>query len=126
METLESKGLNVNPQKTRVMVSSGVTIDGMSIGKVDPYMVYSLRVKTITVLCVQCGRWIHGRCAGVKRLAPKFFMNFTYRKWEGNIVEAVEQEEKLCDEVETVLEFTYLGDRVSDGGGYEVAMIVRT
>ena len=29
----------------------------------------------------------------------------------------MEQEEKLCDEVETVQEFTYLGDSVSAGGG---------
>ena len=34
------------------------------------------------------------------------------------ILEAVEQEVKLCDEVGTVKEFTYLGDRVSAGGGY--------
>ena len=33
----------------------------------------------------------------------------------------MEQEENLCDEVETVLEFTYLGDSVSAGGGCEAA-----
>ena len=38
----------------------------------------------------------------------------------------MEQEEKLCDEVETVREFTYLGDRVSAGGGCEVAVTDRT
>ena len=31
----------------------------------------------------------------------------------------MEQEETLCDEVETVWEFTYHGDRVSAGGGCE-------
>ena len=36
------------------------------------------------------------------------------------------QEEKLCDEVETVTEFTYLGDRVSAGGGCEAAVTART
>ena len=34
----------------------------------------------------------------------------------------MEQEVKLCDEVETVRKFTYLGDRVSAGGGCEVAV----
>ena len=34
--------------------------------------------------------------------------NFTCGKCEGNIGEAVDHEEKLCDEVETVREFTYL------------------
>ena len=53
----------------------------------------------------------------------KVFMKFCMLKvHEGNIGEAVEQEEKLCDEVETVREFTYLGDRVSVVGGSEAAV----
>ena len=47
-------------------------------------------------------------------------------KCEENIGEAVEQEEKFCDEVETLSEFTYLGDRVSAGGGCEAAVTGRT
>ena len=38
----------------------------------------------------------------------------------------MKQEEKLSDEVETVWEFTYLGDRVSAGGGCEAAITART
>ena len=38
----------------------------------------------------------------------------------------MEHEVKLCDEVETVSEFTYLSDRVSAGGGCEAAVTVRT
>ena len=38
----------------------------------------------------------------------------------------MEQEETLCDEVDTVREFTYLGDRVSTGGGCEAAVTART
>ena len=38
----------------------------------------------------------------------------------------MEQEEKLCDDVETVRENTYHGDRVSAGGGYEAAVTART
>ena len=37
----------------------------------------------------------------------------------------MEQEERLCDEVETVREFTYLGDRVSAGGGCGAAVTAR-
>ena len=50
-------------------------------------------------------------------VTPMFSMNFTCRKCEGNIGEAVEQEEKLCDEVENVKDFTFLGDSVNAGGG---------
>ena len=81
-----------------------------------------MRVKAKSVLCLQCGKWIHGRCAGMKRVTPLFSRNSTCRKCEGNIGEAVEQEKKLCDEVETVREFTYLGDRVNAGGLCEAAV----
>ena len=38
----------------------------------------------------------------------------------------MEQEEKLCDYVETVREYTYLFDRVSFGGRCEAAVTART
>ena len=38
----------------------------------------------------------------------------------------MEQEEKLCNEVQTVSEFTYLDDRVSAGGGCEDVVTART
>ena len=84
------------------MVNSGIKQDGLSKIKVDPCGVHSLRVKANSVLCAQCGKWIHGRSAALKRVTPKSLMNSTCRKCEWNIGEAVDQEEKLCDEVETV------------------------
>ena len=42
------------------------------------------------------------------------------------ILETVEQEEKLCDKVETVRGLTYLGDRVRASGGCEAAVTART
>ena len=37
----------------------------------------------------------------------------------------MEQEERLCNEVKTVWEFTYFGDRSTDGGGCEAAVTDR-
>ena len=34
----------------------------------------------------------------------------------------MEQEERLCNEMETIQEFTYHGDRVSGSGGCEAAV----
>ena len=116
-EAFESKGLKVNLVKTKVAVS-----DGMSMSKVYPCGVCSLRVRSYSVLCVQCGKWIHGRCAGVVRVTPMFSQSFTCSKCEGNIGEVLEQGETLCDEVQIVRESTYLGDRVSVGGGCEAAV----
>ena len=62
----------------------------------------------------------------MKWVTPKFYGNFTCLGCEGNIGEAVEQEEKLSDEVETVREFTYLGGRMSAGGQCEAAVTART
>ena len=51
----------------------------------------------------------------------KVFHKIKCRQCDGNIGEAVEQEESLCDEVDTASEFSYLGDRVSACGGCEAA-----
>ena len=59
-------------------------------------------------------------------MIPKFSRNLTCKHSEGNTGEAVEQEGKSGDEVETVREFTQLGDRVSAGGGCEAAVTART
>ena len=45
-------------------------------------------------------------------MAQKFSGNFSCRKCEGNIREIAKQENMLCDEVETLSEITYLGDRL--------------
>ena len=54
-EAIESKCLKVNLKKTKVMVSSVITNDGLSKSKVDPCGDCSLRAKVNSVLCVQCG-----------------------------------------------------------------------
>ena len=68
-----------------VMVNCGITKDGMSKSIVDTCGICSLRLKANSVLCVQCGKWYHGRCAGVKIVTPWFYGNFTCRKCGGNI-----------------------------------------
>ena len=118
--------MKVNLGKTKVMVISGIRHGGLSKSIVDPCGVCSLKLMSSSVLCVQCGKWIRGRCAGVKRVTSMFSRNFTCRKCEGNIGDALEQEERLCDEMETVRKFAYLVDRVSAGGGCEASVTERT
>ena len=62
----------------------------------------------------------------MKRVTETFSRNFACRKCVGNIGEVVEQKERPCDEVETGWIFTYLGVRVSTGGGCEAALTART
>ena len=48
----------MNLKKTKVVVSGA---EGVSKG--DPCGIYGKRVMANSVLCVKCGKWIHGRCA---------------------------------------------------------------
>ena len=70
-KSLETNGLKISLGKTKDMVSSGITQDGLSKGKVVPCWVCSMRVMANSVLCIRSGKWIHGRCARVKRVIPK-------------------------------------------------------
>ena len=73
------------------MVSGSITIHGLSKNKVDQCWVCRLRVNANSVLCVTCGKLIHDRSAGVKKITPKFYINFACRKCEENIAGVVEQ-----------------------------------
>ena len=73
------------------MVSGSITKDGMSKSEVDPCGICSLRVMVNYALCAQCGKCILVRRVGVKSVTPTFSRNFTHRKCEGNVEEAVEQ-----------------------------------
>ena len=59
-------------------------------------------------------------------VAPKFSENFSCKKFEATVGEVVEQEEQLCNDMETVRELTYLSDRVSAGGGCEATVTAWT
>ena len=65
--------------------------DDLSKSKVYSYGVCGLRVKTNSILCVQCGMWIYSTCAGFKRMTTNFYRNFACWKCEINIGETVEQ-----------------------------------
>ena len=124
-EAFESKGLKINLGKNKAVISGSITKDGTPKGN-DPSGVCCLRAMVDSNLYVKCGKWIHSRCSGVKRVNQQFSGNFICKKCEGNIGDAVEQKETLCDEVKTVREFTIIGDRDSAGGGCEAAVTART
>ena len=122
-QAFESKGLKVNLGKTKMLVSG---MEGeVSESKIDPCGVCGKRVMTNSVVCTTCNKWIHGRCAKVKRVTPKLARDFVCgqcKKRDGRMVEPVE---KLCDDVDTVKEFCYLGDRLSASGGCNAAVTAR-
>ena len=76
LDVSESKSLKVYLQKTKVMLSGGIPKDGTSKNKDYPCWIWGLNVVANSALCIQYRKWIHRR-------------------------EIVDQEERLCNEVET-------------------------
>ena len=68
------------------------------------------------VLCKSCGNWIHGRCAKIKRVTNRHAIDIKCWKCKGYHENVEDQKEKLHDDVETVTELSYLGDRINSGG----------
>ena len=73
-EAFESKGLKVNLRKTKVVVSGAQ--GEVSVSKVDPCGICGKCVMANSVLCVKCRKWIHGRCAKVKRVTLRLGRDF--------------------------------------------------
>ena len=85
------------------------------------------RVTVNSVLCTKCDQGIHERCSKLKKVTSsvaKFFVCIKCVKATNSAKE--EQPEVMCDEVETVKEFYYLGNRLNASGGCEAAVTART
>ena len=78
-----------------------------------------------SVLCTKCGNWVHNRCAKIKRVTDRLAMHFVCSKCKGIMEGTVYSIDKLCNEVETVNGFCYLGDRLNASGGCEAAVTAR-
>ena len=125
-EAFESKGMKVNIKKTKVMVggSKGEVLKS----KVDPCAKYGKRVMANSVMCTKCGKWVHGRCAKMKRVTStlaKGFVNELCVDTKEGIVEPSE-ELSFFHQVDFVKSFCYLGGRLNASGGSEAAVTART
>ena len=95
------------------------------MSKVDPCGICGKRVMANSVLCVKFGKWIHGRCVKVKRVTPRLGRDFVCGRCKKQVDGLVELVEELCEEVDTVRGFCYLGDRVNASDGCEAAVTAR-
>ena len=77
-EAFESKGMRVNLEKTKLMVSGmeKETLDS----KIDPSDVCRTRVTSNSVLCTACGKWVYARCTQKKKVAVYLNKYFVCKK----------------------------------------------
>ena len=126
-EALESKGMRVNLEKTKLMVS-GIEEETFD-RKIDPCGVCGTRVMSNSVLCTECGKWVHAskmHGTNKKKFAVYLNKNFVCKKCTSVVKNFKGPDEKLCDGLETITKFTYLGDRLNTTGGCEIAVTARS
>ena len=78
---------------------------------IDPCGVCGRRVMANSVLCTKCGNWVRGRCAEIKRVTVRLAMLFVCLRCREKMEGMVDFIKKLCNVVETVNVFCYLGDK---------------
>ena len=66
---------------------------------------------------MKCRKWIHERYTKVKKVTPRLGRDVVCGRCKKQVNGLVEPVEELCEEVETVRGFCYLGDRVNASGG---------
>ena len=115
---LEDKGLKVNVEKTKMMVSG--TEGEIVLSKIDPCGICGKRVGSNAVCCTQCTKYIHGRCKKMKKVTSSSARRFVCRRCTDVGDGTEEPVEVLCDEVETVKGICCLGDRLNASGGCKI------
>ena len=80
LSALESKGLKVNLEKMKVMVSrsGGEVIQS----RIDPCGICGRRVTVNSVLGTKCDQWIPRRCSKLKKVTPSAARFFVCSKCE--------------------------------------------
>ena len=64
-----------------------------------------MRVMANSVLYTKCGNWVHGKCTKNNRATARLAMHFVWSKCKGIMEGTVDSIKKLCDKVETGMNF---------------------
>ena len=95
--------------------------------KIDPCEICGKGMTVNSVVCTKCDQWIHGRCGKLKKVTPSAGRRFACSKCDKAMNDVGEvQQEVMCNEVETVKGFCYLGDKLNASEGCEATVTART
>lgn len=121
---LESKGMRVNTEKTKIMISGKVP--QLESGQF-PCSICKRGVGANSIKCNSCDIWVHKRCSGVRGSLSAAAQQFVCRKCEGQLPSTDVPEDLVVqgDKYDCVQSFCYLGDTLSAAGGSDVAVAAR-
>ena len=125
-EEVSRRGLRVNMEKTKVMVTGGPPKRRREEGRY-PCSCCGRGVGVNSVLCTECGKWCHKRCSGLRNVNQAGENYKCPACMRGN---RLQREEDLTVEVEggnleIVDQFCYLGEMVSCEAGAREAVKAR-
>jgi hypothetical protein len=119
---LETKGLKVNINKTKVMRCAKDVAPKEAA--VDPCSICGKRVGVNSIRCTYCTYWVHKKCSDVKGSLGRV-KGFKCKTCASGGRKALD---RICCEgieLECVGEFSYLGDTLNDAGGTVQAVLKR-
>ena len=116
----------MNLKKTKVMMSGSK--GEVLKSKVDPCAKSGKRVKANLMMCTKCNKWVHGRCAKMKRVTSTLAKGFVCELCVDTKEGIIEPGEELSffDQVDFVKSFRYLRNRLKASGGSKTAVTART
>ena len=122
---MESKGLKVNVEKTKFLITGKECESIVNSGRY-PCGICRRGVGSNSVLCTECAKWVHQRCSGLQnvRTAREFVCPACTRRRHGPPIQPEDiaigpEDSDLVAEVES---FCYLGTIVDREGGVERAV----
>ena len=125
-EGMETKGLRVNTNKTKVMVSRRALMPQNKTGKY-PCGVCWQGVGHNSILCTSCDCWVHKKCSGISG-SLSAVRDFTCKRCCGLLPRQDDIPNTVTlngDSLEVVQKFCYLGDMLDAGGGAQSSSITR-
>lgn len=127
-ECLSRKGLKVNTNKSKVMISNK---DKATVEHKEgrwPCGVCGRGVGVNSILCTTCNRWVHKRCSGISGSLDAATSTFKCRKCSNSQHPQAQDMEDITISGATfgaVKTFCYLGDVLSAAGGVDQAVTSR-
>jgi len=119
---MESKGMRVSMNKTKVMIS-GERQKVRQKAVRWPCGVCSQGVGSSSLQCTSCQKWVHKKCSGLKGSMSKVAKSFIYRGCLNPVTSAVRTIVDIGASVkELVDKFCYLGDMLSVDGDADAAL----
>ena len=125
-ESLEKRGLKINIEKTKVMVTGRAPVVRWNTGRF-PCSCCGRGVGSNSVLCTGCSRWCHLRCSGLRSINERE-ENYRCPKCEGEgRIQRTDEDavETNGGRIQIVDRFCYLGEMLSCEMSTETAVRVR-